>query len=439
MNIWYGEVVSADRNVPFRNYGAAGKARQDAHKFLKQIGARPIPMYAYDWDDEPDESISARMDGILADVKNGDVIIQTYPNGTNSPKYLDYFFNRAHTFGATVVGYIHDINLYRGDFHDWKNEEVNPAYSYYLAYITLREFDALICPTENMAVQLRHDIGYAGPIAISGPHGFDTPMIPERCQKSNTVVFAGSFEKNRSLNSLMDNSPEINFNIYGGSVGENEGENGVRVYLDEHPNADIKGKYDPDALIMALEGSYGLVWDSLDYPDVIGGKGLYEILNTPHKFSMYIAAEIPLIVWSKIGLADYVVENNIGWVIDDLTQLQDLVLSITEEDYEEKLNSLEVIGAMVRSGMQLKKSVFEVVSMLNEKALYEVATDDKNPAPDLGIDKWIIDMYEKDLEGLKDVYLSDEFLNYFRQNLYLDEPNYVRAKEILIEMEKLEA
>ncbi|GKQ42749.1 hypothetical protein RD055328_06720 [Companilactobacillus sp. RD055328] len=437
MNIWYGKVVSGARNVPFRNYGAAGKARQDAHKFLEQIGARPIPMFAYDWDDEPDESLNGRMDGMLSEIKKGDIIIQLYPNGTNSPKYLEFFFKRARLYGAKVVGYIHDINLYRGDYNDWKNKEVNPAFSYYLAYIQLREFDALICPTENMAVQLRHDIGYEGPISISGPHGFDTLMVTDRTEKSDTVIFAGSFEKNRSLNELMDNSPRINFNIYGGSSGENSGENGVKFYLKEHPNANIMGKFDPDALIMSLEGAYGLVWDSLDYPEVIGGKGLYEILNTPHKFSMYIAAEIPLIVWSKIALADYVLENNIGWVIDDLTQLEDLVLNITEEDYQQKLDNLEVIGGMIRSGIQLKKSVFEIVSLLNEKPLYEVATNEVNPAPDLGIDKFIIDLYNNDLEGLKNIYLSDEFLNYFRNNLYPDEPNYVRAKEILLEINKI--
>ncbi|MGR3741863.1 hypothetical protein [Companilactobacillus sp. DQM5] len=275
-----------------------------------------------------------------------------------------------------------------------------------------------------MAVKLRHDIGFKGPIVVSGPHGYKTPMIPDRRKKSNTVIFAGSFEKNRSLDELMNNSPKLNFNIYGGSSGEG----GIKVFLDKHKNGDIKGKFDPDAIIMSLKGSYGLVWDSLKYPNVVGGKGLYEILNTPHKFSMYLAAEIPVIVWSRMGLANYVIENNIGWVIDDLSQLQELVLNITEEDYQEKLNNLEKIGGLIRSGIQFKKSIFEVVSAVNEISLYEESNYDIDPVPELGINQWIIDM---DINELKEVHLPDEVLEYYRKNLYPDDSQYMKAKNIL--------
>ncbi|EGF47082.1 beta-1,6-galactofuranosyltransferase, partial [Lacticaseibacillus rhamnosus MTCC 5462] len=71
-------------------------------------------------------------------------------------------------------------------------------------------------------------------------------------------------------------------------------------------------RVDPEAIPHMLEGSFGLVWDSDAYPDVVGRWGEYERYNTPAKFPMYLSANEPVIVWSQAATAPFVEANQIG-------------------------------------------------------------------------------------------------------------------------------
>ncbi|EGF47505.1 beta-1,6-galactofuranosyltransferase [Lacticaseibacillus rhamnosus MTCC 5462] len=99
-----------------------------------------------------------------------------------------------------------------------------------------------------------------------------------------------------------------------------------------------------------LEGSYGLVWDSESFPDVVGSLGQYERYNTPAKFPMYLSANEPVIVWSEASTANFVKDNDVGLVIDSLDELPQAVASVTEDQYRKMIANIERISPLIRDG-----------------------------------------------------------------------------------------
>lgn len=57
--------------------------------------------------------------------------------------------------------------------------------------------------------------------------------------------------------------------------------------------------------------------------------------NAPHKLSLYIRCGLPVIIWRKAALADYVCEKNIGVCLDSLDELDDILATINTEQYLE--------------------------------------------------------------------------------------------------------
>ena len=65
---------------------------------------------------------------------------------------------------------------------------------------------------------------------------------------------------------------------------------------------------------------------------------------------MYIASEIPVIVWKEAACSKFVKENNIGIVIDKLSDIDHLLKNIPYEKYLQMKSNCIKIGDKVRKG-----------------------------------------------------------------------------------------
>ena len=65
---------------------------------------------------------------------------------------------------------------------------------------------------------------------------------------------------------------------------------------------------------------------------------------------MYLAADLPVIIWSQAAMADFVKRNNIGIVIDDLHHLSECLKGVSEKDYQEMQQNVRMIGKKIRQG-----------------------------------------------------------------------------------------
>ena len=165
------------------------------------------------------------------------------------------------------------------------------------------------------------------------------------------IIIAGNLspEKSKYIANLKD-VKNVNFNLYG--VG----------YIDDNAsNVTYKGSFLPEELLENLDGQFGLVWDGESVEGCIGGFGEYLKYNNPHKASMFVSANIPIIIWKEAALAKYIEENDIGYTIEKLSDIEALLKRITEEEYNNKINNIKKLSKKLRSGDNLELALSKAV------------------------------------------------------------------------------
>ncbi len=150
------------------------------------------------------------------------------------------------------------------------------------------------------------------------------------------IVYAGNLEKSKFIHSIDVSEINYTFNLYG--VGATVDINGKMCY---------KGAFSPDELPDMLDGDIGLVWDGdIDGRDADVQFKNYTRYNNPHKLSCYIAAGLPVIVWSQSAAAEFVNKYGIGYTVSGLYDINTLDFS----DYDIKAKNAFELSKKIRRG-----------------------------------------------------------------------------------------
>lgn len=168
-------------------------------------------------------------------------------------------------------------------------------------------------------------------------------------KKEPMIVYAGNLAKVKSpfLHSLETKKMKFKLNVYG--VGIDDNINDKIIYLN---------KYNPNELPLKLKGDLGLIWDGeIDGRDENIGMKCYTKINNPHKLSCYIAASLPVIAWQKSAISHFIKKYNVGYLIDNIYDINNLNLS----DYTEKLNNVKKIQGNVINGYYTKKVIDDIL------------------------------------------------------------------------------
>jgi hypothetical protein len=209
-----------------------------------------------------------------------------------------------------------------------------------------------IVHSNAMAAWLKSQIPLAK-TAVIGPFDFLTPVITKQRTKSEIVCFAGNLAKSKFLENLSGVSA-VHFNLYGEGISEKT--------LQQN-NCSYKGSFLPQELPQQLDASFGLVWEGDAIDDAAGALGFYSKLIFHHKLSLYIIAQLPVIVASFSASAAYVKSTGIGWLVDNLEEIPQLISGITEQGYQNALNNLQPVAAEIAKGEHLKKALLEITNL----------------------------------------------------------------------------
>lgn len=169
--------------------------------------------------------------------------------------------------------------------------------------------------------------------------------LEDRCL-SNTVCFCGNLNKSKELINKFSTQQNVSFNLYGAQKVNNS------------QNISYMGSFSPDN-IAHIKGSWGLVWDGSSLDGCEGLLGEYLKINAPHKQSLYLAAEMPLIVWSQSPSAAWVKKKKLGIAVDSLTNLAEELAQVTPPEYEVMKKNVASISQVLRQGGNLS-SVIEM-------------------------------------------------------------------------------
>lgn len=73
-----------------------------------QLGCREMGLYRYPADGESAESLGSRLDGIIAGINRGDLVICQFPTG-NGLKFESELVNRLKAYGGRIAILIHEV------------------------------------------------------------------------------------------------------------------------------------------------------------------------------------------------------------------------------------------------------------------------------------------------------------------------------------------
>ena len=112
-----------------------------------------------------------------------------------------------------------------------------------------------------------------------------------------------------------------------------------------------------EELPQKIERGFGLVWDGEELDCCSGKFGEYLKYNNPHKLSLYIAAGIPVIVWSKAAVKDFVEREKIGFVVDSVLNIEEQIVNLSDYEYCIMRENAKRLGIKVRQGYFTKRAL----------------------------------------------------------------------------------
>lgn len=238
----------------------------------------------------------------------------------------------------TFVTVVHDMNSIR------ENGSLSRA-----EISSLSLFEELIVHSPEMETYLRPHIKDTAHLYVLGWFPYLTSSTRVVPALGNEICFAGNIDKSVFLRYLIPELGKIKLNLYGH----------MNCSLCLNGNVRYYGVFQP-CDIFALQGSWGLIWDGDSIDSCSGARGEYLRIIAPHKFSLYIAAGIPVIVWDQSAMARIVIERKIGLTISSLHDLGQTIARVSESQYHTMLIAIHELKEEVVNGMNLKR-IFSII------------------------------------------------------------------------------
>lgn len=245
-----------------------------------------------------------------------------------------------------------DFIRYEGFSKNSINKEIN----------LLKNFNYIIVHNENMARLLENN-GIKKSKIVNQEIGNNLSEYRLKTKRSfsKIVIFSGNLSKSYFLNKLLGkNYLSYTLNLYGIGFSK-EKETSFLKY---------KGSYSSEDIVKVMEGSWGLIWDGDDINKCSGLYGEYTRINNPSKFSQYIAAGLPVIAWKEAAVANVIKKYKIGFVVENLIEIGDMLNIITEREYQEYINNVLKLREKVVTGYHFKRAIEKVIDIAekdNEK------------------------------------------------------------------------
>lgn len=242
------------------------------------------------------------------------------------------------------VGLIHDVEGLRQEDKELLKKEIN----------LYNKMDILISHNKSMTKFLVKN-GVTKPIIelMLFDYLIEDKKSNNKSKKSNAkeIVFVGNFSKAPFLSELSEKKMNFQFNLYG--VGNYDKNNKKIKYF---------GSFLPDELPNEIAGDLGLVWDG-SLTDENNLLLSYTRYNNPHKLSCYIAAGLPVIVWDKSAVAEFVIENNIGYTISNIYDINKIDFS----DYKEKKKNVLKQRKKIINGEYTKAAIDKCLKVIDKE------------------------------------------------------------------------
>lgn len=331
---------------------ARSKARVDAEVIFDRRGYKPINLnIPSKFTTNGFKRIKWHLDSnrawkqALSKLTEKDILILQYPC-TDFNLLLPRVLKSART---KIVLLIHDWERFR--HVENKDEGLGRRIKCRIEEKLLKEADKIIVHNDMMK-QKMEDYGIEPNKLVSlGIFDYlidniDRAKIEQRNNsKDMPIIIAGNLTRKKS-GYIYDLPKKTKFNLFGAGY---EAEKKETIYY--------RGPFPPDDLPYHMDGSFGLVWDGPTSETCAGATGNYLRINNPHKTSLYLASEIPVIIWSKAALATFIRDHRCGITVDSLAQINSAIEGLSDNDYKDMQRNAADIATQLRTGASLDRAL----------------------------------------------------------------------------------
>lgn len=296
-----------------------------------QLGFREMGIYHYNANAENPERRSVRLDGIIAGMQAGDIVICQF-HTWNGLRFERALTERIKAYRGRVVIFIHSLEALMIRGSRFMLGETIELYN---------QAEVLIVPSHAMK-KLLMDSGIRPGIKFIVQEMWDCTTdtgFLERPAFHKEIHCAGGGDAPY----VADWNYEIPLRVYFSTASR--GQNIYRM-----------GALNQDRLLMELsKGGFGLEWYSNEQN--------YEYMRYGGSFTLsrYLAAGIPVIVPAGISSQKLIEENHLGWVVDSLEEAVTLVQEMKEAEYLETVRHVERFAPALRNGCYTKKCLIDAV------------------------------------------------------------------------------
>lgn len=120
--------------------------------------------------------------------------------------------------------------------------------------------------------------------------------------------------------------------------------------MEKYENIHYGGSILPNKIPEKLTKGFGLVWDGTSIEGCEGDAGQYLRYNNPHKLSLYLSSNLPVVIWSGAAEAKFVEKNKVGITTDSLIDLSNKFATLSKEDYDNFQKNTEKLAVKLKKG-----------------------------------------------------------------------------------------
>lgn len=306
-----------------------------------RLGYREMGIYHYNAGAESIESRNSRLDGMIAGIQWGDIVICQFPTW-NGLQFERALVNHIKAYHCHVVIFIHDVVALMFEGNRYLMGEIADLYN---------QSEVLIVPSYAMKDFLlengvRSDMKFVVQEiwdCTTDIHFMDWPKLKRE------IHFAGDLGR-----FLFPH--QWNYHIP------------LKLYSDKPctgKTVQRMGWMNPSALLLELaKGGFGLLWYGDDYMHQ------YMRYNNNTKLSTYLAAGIPVIVPRGISNQYLVEKNHLGFVVDSLDEAVEQVSNVSKEEYLNYVHCIGKFAVLLRNGYFTRKLLTEAVHLVFRKDIF---------------------------------------------------------------------
>lgn len=314
-------------------------SQHEVRNIARNLGFNELAVYIYDSSNEPMNELSSRYDGIIARVSPGDVVFFQSPTW-NGVDWDNGLVDKLKAYGCRVVMFIQDVQPLQFESNYYLMSKFISMYN---------KAEIVIVPSERMYCRLVEEGLTVKKYIVQHMWDFTVEQTLYSPSFKRKLYFTGDISRFPFVENWHYNTE---LHVFG---------NKMENY--DYSKVHFGGWLNKTELLLELsKGGFGLVWgnqeDPKDEPD-------YYKMNCSYKLASYLSAGIPVIVPDYLSNADFVKENNIGFVVSSLEEVDQVIQECSEEKYSEMVSSVKNVQYLINNGYFTKKLFVDSLMKLN--------------------------------------------------------------------------